>query len=433
MVIIGSAFEEKKGNYRADFLSNGKEAIKEFPTLFSILGDFPDFEEEKYDSNIFLFLASTSKYDIFRRGPNKESCEIFKQYEALLNDIELEDFKKEKRNDIKKKMNSFNKQQNRSIMLELEFLRQLKQHDKITNVVYNNFSDSNHDYRISLDGICFNLELTGLGESELNKILRKSFFKIAKELLKFIPTDKMLEIDLKTDTLLNEENKMDENYIFNLVVSKIKDILPVILVKNNSYCLINTKMDESTKNLFDIRDIFEYYNDLGERLALLLNTQEGEAYLKDTPLSIFDNFPVSSFDFTDAKFKIVEVKSQSIFPSEAENLRENALLNQLERLAETKLKQKQLSGQKNPIIIIQFEDILFRGYSNGREMFSGEYLEKIKRRILNVFEKNPECNNILGIMLIEDSLYNSKFVRNPKITIQTSVLSKLELISQIIK
>lgn len=433
MIITGYAIEEKEGNYRVDFLSNGKEAIKEFPTLFNILDYFPDFKEEKYDYNIFLVLASKSKYDIFCKGPNKESYERMQQCEALLKEIKLEDLKKEKKNDIKKKMNSFSKQQNHSVMLELEILRQLKEHKKIMSVIYNDFSDSNHDYRISLDGIDFNLELTGLGESEPNKVLKNSFFKIAKELLKFIPTDKMLKIDLKTDTLLNEENKMDENYIFNLVVQKIKKILPIILVKNNSYCTINTNMGISSEKLYDIRDIYEHYNDLGERLALLCNTQEGEAYLKDISLSIFDNFPVSSFDFTDAKGKLVEIHSQSVFPSKAENLREKALLNQLENLADYKLKKNQLLGQKNSILIIQFQDILFIGYSDEREMLSGEYLEKIKRRILNAFEKNLEYNNILGIMLIEDSLANSKFVPNPNVTIQTSVFSKLELISQIIE
>jgi len=432
MIITGYAIEEKEGNYRADFLYNGKEAVKEFPTLFSILGDFPDFEEEKYDSNFFLFLASTSKYDIFRKGPNEESYERIQQYESLLRKIKLEDFKKEKRNDIIKKMNSFDNQQNRSVMLELEFLRQLREHEKIKSVIYNDFPNSNHDYRISLDGIEFNLELTGLGESKPNEILRNSFFNIAKELLKFIPTDKMLIIDLKTDTLLNEEDKMDVNYIFNLVVQRMEIILPIILVKNNSFCTINTNIGRSTETLYDIRDIYEYYNDLGDRLSLLCNTQEGEAYLKDTLLSIFDYFPVSSFSFHDAKGKLVEVHSQSVFPSKAEILREKALLNQLENSADYKLKKNQLSGQENSILIIKFQDILFINYSDEHEILSGEYLEKIKTRILNAFEKNPEFNNILGIMLIEDSLSKSIFVPNPNITIQPSIFYKLELISQII-
>jgi len=432
MIVTGYAIEEKEGNYRAKFLSNGIETIKEFPILFEILRDFPYFEVEKYDSNMFLVLASTSKYDVFLKGSNEESYKRLQKYEALLSDIKLEKFKKEKRNDLIKKMNSFDKQQNRSIIMEFEFLGQLNDHERITDIIYNDFSDSNHDYQISLDSIEFNLELTSLGESKPNEILRKSFFKIAKELLKFIPDNKMLQIDLKTDTLLNEDNKMDEDYIFNLVVEKIKEIFPVILVKNNSYCTINTNMGKPTENLFDMRDKYKYYNEWGERLALLLNTQDGENYLKNTHLSIFDNFPISYFGFYDAQSKLVEVHSQSVLPSIAENLREKAILNQLENIADYKLKKNQLLGQENPILVIQFKDILFRCYSDGCEIFSGEYLGKIKRRILNAFEKNPESNIILGIMMIEDSLITSKFIPNPNIAIQTSILSKLELISQII-
>lgn len=432
MIITGYAIEEKECNYRIDFLYNGKEAIQEFPTLFSMLGDFPYFDEEKYDFNIFLFLASTSNYDIFLRAPNKESYEKLQQYEFLLQNIKFDDFKKDRRKDIIKKINSFDKQQNHSIMLELDLLRQLKEHKNINHVFYNDLPDSNHDYRISLGGIDFNLELTGLGESEPNKILRNSFSKIAKELLNVIPADKMLKIDIKTDKLLNEKNRMDEGHIFRLIIDSIKNIWPIISIKNNSYCRINANALTHNGNIYEIRQAYKYFNDFGERLALLCGTQEGEAYLKNTHLSIFDDFPVSSFGFFDAKFKLVEIQSQSFFPSTAENLRELSLLNQLERIVDSKLKKNQLSGQENSIIVIYFQDMLFRGYSDGREIFSDKYLEKIKKRTLDALIKNPEYNNILGIMLIEDSLDNSKFVPNPNIALEPSILSKLELMSQII-
>ena len=128
----------------------------------------------------------------------------------------------------------------------------------------------------------------------------------------------------------------------------------------------------------------------------------------------------------------MEIHSQSVFPSKAENLREKGLLKKIGRSANAKLEKNQLSKQKNPIIIIQFKDMLFEGYPNERGMFSEKYLKKIKFRILKAFENNRKYNNILGIMLFEDFLANSIFIPNPNISIQTRVLSKIKLISKII-
>jgi hypothetical protein len=353
------------------------------------------------------------------------------EYETLLKELKLEEFRKDKRNDLKKKMNSFDNLQNLSFIKELEFLKQLKDHEQITGIVYNNFPESDHDFRIFIEGVEFNLEFTSTGESEPNKILRESFSKIANELLKLIPDNKMLIVDLKTDRLLNAGGKMEEGHIFSLVVQKIKKILPIIKVKDNSFCTINANMGSPTQNLFEIRDIFKYHNDLGERLELLLTTSEGEEYLKSTPLSTFNNFPISSFGFCDAKSKLVTVHSESVYPSRAESLREKALLNQLEKRADSKITEKQLLGQENPILVIQFQDILFLGYSYRSGIFSNDYFVKIKERILDAFKKNPTSNNILGTILIEDSLINSKFIPNPNFTIQTDILSKIKLFSQI--
>ena len=432
MIITGYAIDEKGGNFRADFLSNGKETIKKFRILNAILDGFKDSTPEKYDLNIFLVMASNSKYDRFIGGPNNKCLEKLGQYETLLNDVEIETYKAKKRRGIYKKMNSFDKQQNRSIVLELDILRELKHHRKITNVIYDNFIESNHDYRISLDCIDFNLELTGLGESEPNKILQKSFFKIADELLNLIPDGKMLKIDLKTDMLLNEKNKMDENHIFDRVLHDIKCIEPIIFAKSNSYCSFHMDVGEKSKTLYDLRDAHEYtQTDLYERLALLCNTQKGVEYLKKTSFSIFDNFSVSSFRFNDADFKIAEVRNQSIYPSVAEKLIEKATLRKLERIACDKLKKNQLSCQENSILVIQCKDLLFMG-NDEYGILTGNCHKKIKARILNAFKKHPGYENILGIILMEEFQADSIFIPNPAITIQASIISKLKLISQII-
>jgi hypothetical protein len=120
MIIVGNAVDESKFKYQNNFLSRGRGAIKQYPILSRLLTDFPDFKMEHHDSNIFLVLAATSIYDVFCDGPNADSLARLQKYENLLNKLQIENYKTEKKNDIIKKMNSFDKQQNSSIALEFE-------------------------------------------------------------------------------------------------------------------------------------------------------------------------------------------------------------------------------------------------------------------------------------------------------------------------
>lgn len=433
MIITGYAFEDKNNNYIETFLSNGRKAIKQFPYLFNILSDFPEFSKKDYDSNFFLVCASTSIYDPFKSGPNKESFERLQRYEKLLVDIKIETFKKGAKSDVIKKMNSFDKQQNKSIILEFEVLIKLKNNAHIRKIDYNNFSDSNHDYRVYFDKIQLNLELTSLGESKPNRIIRNSFNKVAHELLDYIPDKKRLILYFKSDMLLDANSEMNEKHIFELCFQSIKSIFPIIFIKDNSYCSIYLNFNGKNGTLLDIRDTYSFYNDLGERLFLLSqDKQNGEAYLKKTSLATFTDLPISKFGFFDSKDKLVEIQTESVFPSKAESLREKAILNQLGKSVSSKLRKNQLANQKNSILVIQFSDLLFRGYSSGSEIFLNNGIEKIKSKINDVFCQEPNSDSILGVILTEDSLSSSIFIRSPYAVIKPDVLSKIQLISQII-
>lgn len=424
MIIIGQAVAEKGINYRSNYLVHGQETIKQFPLLYKILKDFPDFSESMYSQNYFLMLASKAKYDIFQNGPNNSCYNKLKKYEALLKESAFENFKLKKRNDIAKKMNSFDKQQNHAICKELEFLMQLKNHGKIKEIIYDNFEDSNHDFRIQVDGIYFNLEFTSTADSEPSKILKKSFDKIAEELIKYIPDGKYLKLDLKSDLLLNENNKMDENYIYNLVIEKTKEIFPIIFAKDDGYCSIETRMGDPNKPFYEFRDYYKHYREWGERLSTLLQSEEGKKFLMSKSFASLGKFPISRFMYTSSQDKLVEIHSQSQWPSPSEEARKIALLNQVNRLVTSKIEKGQLEGQENPIIVIQFADVIFDEYLNETDPFGPGKLSELKEQIMNSFKETSD-SDILGVILIEDYLLKSKFIPNPNIGINDDLLSKI--------
>lgn len=424
MIIRGYAVAGRGSEYRINYLKYGQEMIKQFPLLYKILKDFPEFNETMYDQNYFLLLASKAKCDIFGGMPNKSFYDKLKEYESLLKELDFENFRSKKRNDIAKKMNSFDKQQNHAICKELEFLQQLKSHAKIKEVTYANFEGSNHDFRILVDGLYFNLEFASTSDSEPTKILEKSFTKIAEELMNYIPDDKYLKLDLKTDLLLNEADKMDGNYIYNLVIEKTKEIFPIIFAKDDGYCSIETRMGDPNKPFYEFRDDYEHYREWGERLGILLQSDEGRKFLMSKSFTSLGIFPISRFMYYPSKTKIVEVHSQLQWPSRSEEARKTALLNQFNRLIVSKLEKGQLKGQENPIIVIQFADVIFDEYLNETDPFGPGKLSELQEQITNAF-KGTSNSEILGVILIENNLLKSKFISNPNIYINDDLLPKI--------
>ncbi len=422
MFISGTASEGDRETYRKEFLKKGQSEISKFPILYSILKDFPEFKVENYDFNFFLLLASSAKYDPFLKAPNNDSLARLQKYEKLLSEIGLLEYPSAKRRDIIAKMNSFDWDQNHTLIKEFELLIQLRNNPKLSDVVYSNFEDSNHDYRFSAGGTEFNLELTSLGKSKPANIMEKAFNQAARKMIVDLPGDKVLRLDILTDKLLNKDSAMDEDYIINLLTSYFKRLLPIIVVKCNGFCIFNFNFGDPEKSLFEFKDIFKYYDQQGERLLELLHTPSGVDYLKKTKLHQLIGSPFKGFTYTDAKpgLKLVEVTSSFSYPSVAQSLRETALLKQLKRSIVAKIKKNQLDSQQNPILIVQFNDLLFKGYSRKDELFGEEYLSKLKGIVMEAFEENIS-KNILGCILIEDFLSSAKFISNPKISLSLEI------------
>jgi hypothetical protein len=431
MIIRGYAIAESLRQHRIDFLNNGREIIKKFPTLFSILNDFPGFIEDKYDSNDFLNSASKAKFNVFIGGPDERSLNRLKEYENILREIDLQSYPREKRNQIKQRMNLFGDDNHEALVKELQLLIQLKKSKIFTDVVYDKFDESNHDFRFFIDKNEFNLEFTSLGKSLPTRIIEKSFNGISEELIKLIPDKHLLRLRVKTDQLLNSDGEMDEDYIKGYLIEKIKEILPIITVNLNGHFMINSNLGDQKKSLWEARSVFGYFNEFGERLQSLTVTKNGRDYLKKTKIAQIADCPIKSISIMPRVASLVEIHSEGVFPSEAERLRTESLIRQIRNSVEQKIKENQLDGQTNPIIAIQFDDVLFMNYTDSTDYLSEDYIQKLSEPILEALLSEVN-EDILGVLLIENYIENSIFIKNPNSVIDSNVLGIISKISMIV-
>ena len=130
-----------------------------------------------------------------------------------------------------------------------------------------------------------------------------------------------------------------------------------------------------------------------------------------------------------AKFGSVGINSQSIWPSTAESLRKDSLIRQLKTRIKEKINSRQLEGKTNPIIAVRFEDFIFMHYSSENDIWWEENFNELKSIVESVFR---EANNseILGVLLYENTIKKSRFVKNPNIEVEEGILNKINLLKK---
>jgi len=427
MIFIGRAFRENEQfNYPKETIDKGREKIKEFFTLNTILNNFNKADKNNYNKNHFLILGRDAVSNPFIGGqPDKDAEAKLKRYDTLLNFL-LPRLSKDSKEKLISRLKDFGENHFKTI-LELEFFLELRVNKSIFDIHYEDSKRGNHDFCIKIDDTELNIELTSLGEGIIQKILETGFNIASNEIIEHIPERTLLKLDVDTDLILNQDDKNDPALIKNVLIQDFIKIKSIVNIMKNNHCIIEKNLGDPEKYLYDFKDLFKYYNEFGQSLLKLLETPEGLEFLKKTKYKNIRNISISSFIVGDAKTKLVEIHSVSMMPSKAESLRKISLLRQLKNRVDDKIKKKQLKNKTNSIIAINFEDFLFNDYASEQDYFGQEELNELKRIIEEIFKNNKE-KQLLGILLYQRTLSKSVFIKNPLVSLDPIIESKIRLL-----
>jgi len=406
MIYSRSAVNERdEFNYREEFRWAAVEKIKQYPTLHDILGDFPNYDADNYDSNYIFVMASTAKNDVFKNGPNPESEMVLQHLEVILKHLKIKDIKKETRNKIISDLNSFDEVMNHGIVTELLFYRDLVLLDGIESVDYCNNDGNRHDFNVKIKGVTYNIELTRTTKGKVQRIVEESFDLAAKEIILKIPDNMLLKLNINSSMILRSSEN-DSNEIAKTILDQFQIISPLIFADKNNYCHLHKNFGSKGKSLIEISELFEYYDELGKRLQKLCNTNEGIEFLEKTKSEVISESSIVSFFYGDARAKLIKIATESHWPSIAESKRKKSLVKQIRKGVEEKIKKGQLKGKVNPIIAIKVTDWVFHGYSTN-EYFGEEHFGELNSIVQSVFSETNNCE-ILGVLFYSEHLTKSR-------------------------
>ncbi len=424
-MIFSGATQQDESTYFEDKLSKARNKLKEFPTILSVVDNFNLANKYNHTENLLLNLLSASVEDIFLDNkPNERYNQKLKLIDSILNEL-IKNLSREKRNNLIARLKSFGSN-HRELMNEIEFLIELKQNTSLSKVSYENKILGNHDFNFYIEGEEFNIEQTCLGKGEIQQIVEEAFNLASKEIIKTIPKKVFLKIDVETDKILNERNNNVEE-IKIILMKDYENLKGILFVDLNGSCSMEKNIGDSNKFLYEVRNLYEYYDEFGQRLKKMLSSEEGLAYLKSKKIGDVANGSITHFIVGNGKFGSVSIHSQCLWPSRAESLRKESLVSQLKRRIKEKIIGKQLFGKKNPIIAVRFEDFIFMNYSSETDISWQENFNELKNIVDEVFRETHD-KEILGILLYEDTIKKSRLIKNPNIKVEEDILNKIDLL-----
>jgi len=412
-VITGST-SSKEGKLRY-FNEKKKRVIensKKFPCLAELCLHFNFVDVTNHLNNAFFNLASC--------GSGEEILESF-EVQVI---PKIQKFPRGKKRLIISKLRSTN-EQSYKLFTEWMFYLDLLKNKNISSIEYENSKIGNHDFQIRVKNVLFDIELTSFGKGPLQEKIEEGFRMASEYILERIPNKivLMIHLDLKK-VPLTKEISLEE--IRDFIIKSYNILEPIILIEQNGLCMIRY-LGGPNNVLWDSRDMFEYYQEFGQRLLKLSKTETGKEFLKKTTNKDLIESSFESVIIGPAKYSRVGIHSRCIHPSEAETLRKEALINQLKRNLRQKITKGQLKGKTNPIIALSLDDFSFMDYWNSADYFGNQCFKELEKVIQDVFREEKE-SEILGVLLFEKELKKSRFVENPNLEIPKKILDKIELL-----
>jgi len=335
--MVVSSYCGKKNDklYRNEFIKKAKDVIIKYPSLARVFFDI-DVPIKHYNHNIFFNIANLA-YTENKTLSNKNARNSSK-YKYILDEIEnlltkeINLFERSSRiqKKIISKMRSFTRNNNFSKYIEFQLYIQLLKNKHVSKIIYGDISDFNHDFRIFIQNIEFNLEVTSLYENKVDKILEESFDEICRKAIQKIPLNYSVSLEIDLEKIIYK-NKFDKEYITKLVLEEIDKLL--LLILENSWELFEEDFMGS-KNL----SLYQYLNSMerifGENYfssdkVSLLNTlyklkksEKGKKFLKEISVTKLLESPIKScFVFEIKSKKCIQISNRIIFPSTVETKR----------------------------------------------------------------------------------------------------------------
>ncbi len=385
--------EKDRKEYNDRCISDARKALDKYPLISKLVNNFKEFESASEIDNPFFWscVCSQDTKSIFSNPEYYHN--ILTNIEEILKVIGID---KEK----VKRAASLDEAHSYSLYSEILLFDELSRRVGSKNIDYNPvINGKKPEYKIKSSDKEFCIEQTSVVTGDTENKLKKLFREVAKEIYPSLKPNTRLSIRVNSFNL-----SWDEETGLNIDASK-KIILDSIN-KLNLYPFFNTYTPAErlewdlislanigTENLENSQDVLKYFEGMGKYLVENADKEPAKSFLKNK-ISDVKSSPILRFFSLPAKYTLIDLQTELIFPSRLAETERKAWLNALHRKIKYKIKEDQFSNTLPNILFIRADTWCLRDYYK-----DGDPDREIVRGFLVNLVESLKNNKISAIVL----------------------------------
>lgn len=378
--------------------------LKKFANNFAFIPTIP----YRRIRNIFFWLAS----DQF--APSRA---ILVSFENCLKQLNVEEWSRSKKNELKAKITANREEANWAVLTELQVAAYLTEKFGNARVKYAptlpNGKKCDASALVNRRIVFF--EVTAVNVGLVEDVLKTIFDQAGLEIYQQMPEKTHLRLEVETSRLVRTNGDFDVPKCKDQLLGAYEDVEIKSFLTINGNIVVdvsdlhglwekNTRLADQTDNL----------RRLDPELAQRIERGELNGFFDLTPTA-FENTPFTAIWKMDSRnFKAVEITGQGIYPSAASLAEQTSFFKRLCRAIETKISGGQLRKGEPNILVIRASNWTVNGYERAG-LFESDIAElefdTIRPHLEECLDK-LEPKSLSAIMLFENEFANAQVIFN---------------------
>jgi len=408
MVMVGQFYtrDALQNWFLNEGLPAAREVLNHFDTLNSFFHGFKDYEKKNYKQTRNVVLMSCLP-DLLKEKVLPEDIKKLHELEEALLAFDVPNWQRDKLNHLRSRLCSDGYYTSFSAYTELVIARRLANKVGTDNIeIYPGLATGKEsDVLVNLVGKRIYLEIGNLGESEPEKKIQKIIDAVAKHLGNKLKESWYLMIEIDTAQLVfDKEGRIDKDESVKKLEWEI-DRLCLDKLAGFKGFMFPDEIAWVVGSQESLQKMYSFLTpDIRERLQFI-GTSPVKEWIDSCKHEIVQGSKlIKSIIGGGSKTLLVEVHTESIFPSAAAEAERNSFINHVKRHLEDQL--QQLEPNNPNITIVQAFNWTIFGFGINFQDIAPLYLS-IKKFL---DEKNEE--SLSGIALFSRDFSESVFISN---------------------
>ncbi len=271
------------------------------------------------------------------------------------------------------------------------------------------------ELKLEFNGLDVYIEQTNVDEGIVERKIEEVFYKASKKIWNLINRKITLQFNVNTSKLIwNSDGHLDIEESVKKIVNSIKNLnLFIFFDIEKTYFRLEslTRLTSPDKCIIEQKNILQYYDEIGKILSKNINNEPFKSFCEKTKIQDIINSPIVSFISGPARYRLVEVQSHDMYPSQSSLAQKEGFIKRICKNIKQKMEESKREHNKPNLLFVKASHWTVHRYSYEDEIIADIVFEPILTGIKDLLSSNI-IDDLSAIILYEDEPSKGRIIIN---------------------